>query len=76
MPGFRDEYQEALLEKAPYSRADQANYRLWTPRFAQWLYRPSHITIEYGISYDSTDIRKLSPGTRGIVLVLLPCARR
>jgi energy-coupling factor transporter ATP-binding protein EcfA2 len=30
-----------------------------------------HISIEYGINYDGTDIRKLSPGTRGIVLVLL-----
>ncbi|HUX87909.1 MAG TPA: AAA family ATPase, partial [Chloroflexota bacterium] len=71
MAGFRDAYQDALLEKAPYSRSDQANYRPWTRRFAQWLYSTSHISIEYGISYDGTDIRKLSPGTRGIVLVLL-----
>jgi hypothetical protein len=71
MAGFRDAYQDALLEKAPYSPSDQANYRPWTRRFAQWLYSTSHISIEYGISYDGTDIRKLSPGTRGIVLVLL-----
>lgn len=71
MAGFRGAYQDALLEKAPYSRADQTNYRPWTRRFAQWLYSTSHISIEYGISYDGTDIRKLSPGTRGIVLVLL-----
>jgi hypothetical protein len=32
---------------------------------------PPHISIEYGIKYDGIDIRKLSPGTRGIVLVLL-----
>ena len=61
MAGFRDTYQDALLEKAPYSRSDQANYRPWTRRFAQWLYSTSHISIEYGISYDGTDIRKLSP---------------
>jgi energy-coupling factor transporter ATP-binding protein EcfA2 len=29
-----------------------------------------HISIEYGIKYDGIDIRKLSPGTRGIVLLL------
>ena len=71
MSAFRDAFQDALLEKAPYDRADQANYRPWTRRFAQWLYSTNHISIEYGISYDGTDIRKLSPGTRGIVLVLL-----
>ena len=30
-----------------------------------------HITVQYEISYDGVDIRKLSPGTRGIVLLLL-----
>jgi hypothetical protein len=30
-----------------------------------------HITVRYEISYDGVDIRKLSPGTRGIVLLLL-----
>jgi hypothetical protein len=71
MSAFRDTFQDALLEKAPYDRADQANYRPWTRPFAQWLYSTNHISIEYGITYDGTDIRKLSPGTRGIVLVLL-----
>jgi ABC-type lipoprotein export system ATPase subunit len=71
MQAFRDKHQEALLEKAPYARSDQANYRPWTRRFAQWLYSTDHISIEYGIRYDGIDIRKLSPGTRGIVLVLL-----
>lgn len=27
--------------------------------------------MRYGIDYDGVDIRKLSPGTRGIVLLLL-----
>ena len=71
MKRFRDKHQSALLEKAPYPRTDQSNYRLWTRRFAQWLYSTDHISIEYGIKYDGVDIRKLSPGTRGIVLVLL-----
>lgn len=71
MTEFRDKHQEALLEKAPYPRTDQSNYRPWSRRFAQWLYSTDHISIEYGIRYDEVDIRKLSPGTRGIVLVLL-----
>jgi len=71
MLDFRKTYQDALLDKAPFSRSDQANYRSWTRRFAQWLYSTDHISIEYSINYDDIDIRKLSPGTRGIVLVLL-----
>ena len=71
MNAFQDKHQEALLEKAPYPRTDRFNYRPWSRRFAQWLYSTSHISLEYGIKYDGIEIKKLSPGTRGIVLVLL-----
>lgn len=71
MQAFRDKFQDLLLDNAPYARSDQANYRPWSRRFAQWLYSTDHISIEYGIRYDGIDITKLSPGTRGIVLVLL-----
>jgi hypothetical protein len=71
MREFRTKHQEALLAKAPYPRTDQVNYRPWSQHFAQWLYSTDHIAIEYGINYDGIDIRKLSPGTRGIVLLLL-----
>lgn len=71
MKTFRDKHQDALLEKAPYKHTDQINYRPWSRRFAQWLYSTDHIAIEYRINYDGIDIRKLSPGTRGIVLLLL-----
>ena len=71
MNAFQEKHQEALLEKAPYPRADRLNYRPWSRRFAQWLYSTSHISLTYGIKYDGIEIQKLSPGTRGIVLVLL-----
>jgi AAA domain, putative AbiEii toxin, Type IV TA system len=71
MNGFRAKHTEVFIENAPYPRTDQANYRPWSRRFAQWLYSTKHISIEYGIKYDGIDIHKLSPGTRGIVLVLL-----
>ena len=71
MTKFREKHQDALLEKAPYPRTDQSKYRPWSRRFAQWLYSTDHISLEYGIEYDGIDISKLSPGTRGIVLVLL-----
>lgn len=43
-----------------------------TPRdFAQWLFSTEHIKLEFGIKYDGTSIEQLSPGTRGIVLLIL-----
>lgn len=68
---FREQHQDALLEHAPIPRTNQAEYRQWAKRFAQWLYGTDHISIRYGVDYDGVDIRKLSPGTRGIVLLLL-----
>lgn len=72
MRAFRDKHQEGLLEHANVSKAgNQGDYRAWTKRFAQWLFSTDHIQLQYGIDYDGVDIRKLSPGTRGIVLLLL-----
>ena len=53
------------------AHSEQAEFRAWLKRFAQWLFSTDHIEIRYGIEYDGVDIRKLSPGTRGIVLLLL-----
>ena len=69
MAKFREENQEDLIDIVP--KADQAAYRAWSKRFAKWLYGTEHIAIQYSIDYDGVDIRKLSPGTRGIVLLLL-----
>lgn len=71
MTKFRQLYQKDLFEHCPVARSEQNEFRAWLKRFAQWLYSTSHISIRYGIEYDGVDIRKLSPGTRGIVLLLL-----
>jgi len=71
MAKFRDENQEALLDNSLVPKNDQTNYRIWSKKFAKWLYGTDHVTIQYSIDYDGVDIRKLSPGTRGIVLLLL-----
>ena len=71
MAEFRRLYQNDLLDHSPVARTDQAEFRVWSKRFAQWLFSTDHIEIRYGIEYDGVDIRKLSPGTRGIVLLLL-----
>ena len=71
MAEFRRLYQKDLLDHSPIAHTDQAEFRVWSKRFAQWLFSTDHISIRYGIDYDGVDIRKLSPGTRGIVLLLL-----
>jgi hypothetical protein len=71
MAEFRRLYQKDLLDHSPIAHTDQAEFRAWSKRFAQWLFSTDHIAIRYGIDYDGVDIRKLSPGTRGIVLLLL-----
>lgn len=48
-----------------------ANYREWARSIAAWLYSTDHVQVGYGLEYDGVDIERLSPGTRGIVLLLL-----
>lgn len=71
MAEFRRLYQKELLDHSPVAHTEQLEFRAWSKRFAQWLFSTGHIEIHYGIEYDGVDIRKLSPGTRGIVLLLL-----
>jgi energy-coupling factor transporter ATP-binding protein EcfA2 len=71
MTKFRELYQDDLLEHSKVPKANQTDFRAWSKRFAHWLFSTDHIQIHYGIEYDGVDIRKLSPGTRGIVLLLL-----
>ena len=71
MTAFMAKYLRDLLSHAPYAPTQQAEFRAWSKQFAHWLFGTDHITVRYEISYDGVDIRKLSPGTRGIVLLLL-----
>ena len=71
MSDFIVAYLNDFLVHAPVPREHHEAFRTWLGRFAGWLFNTDHIEIRYGISYDSVDIEKLSPGTRGIVLLLL-----
>lgn len=71
MATFRQENQDELLEAAGVPKGNPADYRTWLKSFAKWLYSTDHIQVRYSVDYDGTDIRSLSPGTRGIVLLLL-----
>lgn len=71
MASFISTYTHALLAHAPFAPDQRADFRAWSGRFTQWLFSTDHIRVSYEIRYDGVDIRKLSPGTRGIVLLLL-----
>jgi AAA domain, putative AbiEii toxin, Type IV TA system len=71
MASFITKYSKALLAHAPYVPTQKLEFRAWSRKFAKWLFSTDHISIRYEIAYDGVDIRKLSPGTRGIVLLLL-----
>ncbi len=46
----------------------------WARRIAAWLFSADHISVGYGLQFDGVAIERLSPGTRGIVLLLLDLA--
>lgn len=71
MGRFRSQYEQALVDHALVEKSDRAAYREWAGQVSAWLYGTDHIQIAYGVQYDGVEIEQLSPGTRGIVLLLL-----
>lgn len=43
----------------------------WLRDVARWIYSTEHVSMQYAITYDGVRVEQLSPGTRGIVLLLL-----
>jgi hypothetical protein len=71
MGTFRDRFEEALRQHRAQEVRSPEERRDWNGRIAAWLYDTDHISVTYGVQYEGEDIERLSPGTRGIVLLLL-----
>jgi energy-coupling factor transporter ATP-binding protein EcfA2 len=71
MGRFRESHERSLVDHAPVERTNAAAFREWAGRISAWLYGTAHIKVTYGVQYEGVDIEQLSPGTRGIVLLLL-----
>ena len=71
MAAFRDTHERDLVEHAPVERSSTVAFREWAGSISSWLYGTDHIIVSYGVQYEGVDIEQLSPGTRGIVLLLL-----
>jgi hypothetical protein len=70
MQAFLDKYRGELTSAMPTDIGPDRRGE-WIQSVAAWLYDSSHIEMIYSLRYDNTPIEKLSPGTRGIVLLLL-----
>jgi predicted ATPase len=70
MDNFRTEFQDDFKKAHPEFK-DSQERRARTQEIAAWLFSTDHIKVQYGITYDGTPIERLSPGTRGVVLLLL-----
>lgn len=70
MEGFRASYNESFLEQSAVDRMSD-HYQGWVIELGRWLYSADHIRVHCSIEYEGTPITQLSPGTRGIVLLLL-----
>lgn len=71
MVRFREKHDAALLAHSPVSSSDRTAFWAWGAKVSGWLMSTDHVRIRYGIEYDGVDVQHLSPGTRGIVLLLL-----
>lgn len=63
---FLAEFKKKDLTPKDYLRSDATQQTL-----IEWLYEVEHITLSYGLKYNGADLEKLSPGTKGIVLLIL-----
>jgi len=64
---FISDHAEQIKQHKP----DRADFREWARDISAWLYSTDHVRVSYGLQYDGVDIERLSPGTRGVVLLLL-----
>jgi energy-coupling factor transporter ATP-binding protein EcfA2 len=67
MHAFMEQHGTSLRQQRP-SESPQLE---WARSVSEWLFSTDHIEVGYGLRYDGLDIERLSPGTRGIVLLLL-----
>lgn len=65
------EFVKAHSEDLRMQRPANMPLKIWARDVSAWLFSTEHISVGYGLEYDGLAIETLSPGTRGIVLLLL-----
>jgi len=59
------------FESEEYSLRSQLRDDVTLNEFDDWLYSLDYIDLNYGIKYNDIELENLSPGTKGIVLLIL-----
>lgn len=72
-PDFKaiDTLLSALQKEGARPLKEQVLSNKTTKNCDDWLYSLDYYDVEYGIKYDDTDLDKLSPGKKGVVLLLI-----
>jgi putative AbiEii toxin of type IV toxin-antitoxin system len=68
---FAVDHSPGLRRQSLTDASNLEAYREWELDVASWMYSADHVTLNYSLEYDGLDIQRLSPGLRGIVLLLL-----
>lgn len=63
---FLEPFRNPEMPPRTYVRNDVTMQDLF-----EWVYEVDHVRLNYGLKYNGTEIEKLSPGTKGIVLLIL-----
>lgn len=64
---------EKFLEpfRAPSQADDYLRSKATARDLFRWLFEVEHVQLRYGLRYNDVELHKLSPGTKGIVLLIL-----
>jgi energy-coupling factor transporter ATP-binding protein EcfA2 len=71
MRSFVSEHSAHIRSHRPTDDSDLVRQREWERSISKWIYSTDHIALQYDLEYDGLGIGRLSPGSRGIVLLLL-----
>lgn len=72
MEEFKAKYKDNFWAHMPdHAKISRDARKQWAARISNWLNSTDHVEVSYGIQYEGVDVQQLSPGTRGIVLLLL-----
>ena len=63
---FLGEFRRSELPPTKYMRLGVTVQDIF-----EWLYEVDHVRLSYGLKYNGVELEKLSPGTKGIVLLIL-----
>ena len=66
MEEFLTEFRKPELPPSKYLRSGVAVQDVF-----EWLYEVDHVCLSYGLKYNGVELENLSPGTKGIVLLIL-----